>query len=85
MSKLNIQTTISPFDQSAVCTRQLLSEEQLDVVISDAVKVQKAWKKTSLDERLQIAEKWVVSGISCEERIIAAWADLYEDRRNSKG
>jgi acyl-CoA reductase-like NAD-dependent aldehyde dehydrogenase len=56
-----MQTTISPHDQSAVCTRPLVSEEQLDVVISDAVKAQKSWKRVSIDERIQIAEKWMVS------------------------
>jgi acyl-CoA reductase-like NAD-dependent aldehyde dehydrogenase len=44
-----------------VCTRPLVSEEQLDVVISDAVKAQKSWKRVSIDERIQIAEKWMVS------------------------
>jgi len=61
MPSIPMQTTISPNDQSAVCTRPLVSAEQLDVVISDAVKAQKAWKKVSIDERIQIAEKWMVS------------------------
>jgi hypothetical protein len=61
MPSIPMQTTISPHDQSAVCTRPLVSEEQLDVVISDAVKAQKSWKRVSIDERIQIAEKWMVS------------------------
>jgi acyl-CoA reductase-like NAD-dependent aldehyde dehydrogenase len=61
MPSIPMQTTISPNDQSPVCTRPLVSEEQLDVVISDAVKAQKSWKKVSIDERIQIAEKWMVN------------------------
>lgn len=58
---VNIQTTISPYTQQPVCTRPLLSETQLDTVIGDAVKAQKGWKKVALDERIAIAEKWMVS------------------------
>jgi acyl-CoA reductase-like NAD-dependent aldehyde dehydrogenase len=61
MSKVNIQTTISPFTQEAVCTRPLLSESELDNVVTAAVKAQKSWKKVPLDDRIAIAEKWVVS------------------------
>ena len=61
MSKVNIQTTISPYTQEPVCTRPLLSETELDNVVTAAVKAQKSWKKVSLDERIAIAEKWVVS------------------------
>jgi len=61
MSKVNIQTTISPYTQEPVCTRPLLSETELDNVVTAAVKAQKGWKKVSLDERIAIAEKWVVS------------------------
>lgn len=60
MAQVNIQTTISPYTQEPVCTRPLLSQGQLDVVIADAVKAQKAWKKVGLDERIVIAEKWMV-------------------------
>ena len=60
MTQVNIQTTISPYTQEPVCTRPLLSQGQLDVVIADAVKAQKAWKKVGLDERIVIAEKWMV-------------------------
>lgn len=61
MSNVNIQTTISPFTQEAVCTRPLLSESELDNVIAEAVKAQKSWRKVPLDDRIAIAEKWVVS------------------------
>jgi hypothetical protein len=61
MSNVNIQTTISPYTQEPVCTRPLLSQTELDNVISEAVKAQKAWRKVPLDDRIAIAEKWVVS------------------------
>jgi acyl-CoA reductase-like NAD-dependent aldehyde dehydrogenase len=61
MTKVNIQTTIGPYTQEPVCTRPLLSAQELDNVIAQAVKAQKAWRKVPLDERIAIAEKWVVS------------------------
>ena len=61
MSNVNIQTTISPYTQQPVCTRPLLSEAELDTVIDQAVKAQKSWKKVSIDDRIAIAEKWLVS------------------------
>jgi acyl-CoA reductase-like NAD-dependent aldehyde dehydrogenase len=38
-----------------------LSEAELDTVIDQAVKAQKSWKKVSIDDRIAIAEKWLVS------------------------
>jgi acyl-CoA reductase-like NAD-dependent aldehyde dehydrogenase len=54
-----IQTTISPYTQKPVLTRPLLSKDQLEAAVADAVKVQKTWRKVSLDDRIAIAEKWV--------------------------
>ncbi len=55
-----IQTTISPVTGKPVLTRPLLNEEQLDAVIGNAAKAQKSWRKVSIDERIAIAEKWMV-------------------------
>lgn len=63
MVDVNIQTTIGPYKQEPVCTRPLLTDEQLDSVIAEAVKAQKSWKKVPIEERVKIAEKWVVSSI----------------------
>jgi len=60
MSKINIQTTISPYTQQPICTRPLLSETELNTAITEAVKAQKSWKKVPLDDRIAIAEKWLV-------------------------
>jgi len=69
MPAIPMQTTISPNDQSAVCTRPLTNEEQLDVVIADAMKAQKSWKKVSIDEKIQIAEKWMVRRAIIDKRL----------------
>jgi acyl-CoA reductase-like NAD-dependent aldehyde dehydrogenase len=55
-----IQTTISPIDQKPVLTRPLQTEEQLDHVIAESVKAYKSWRKVPLDDRLKIAEQWMV-------------------------
>ena len=55
-----IQTTISPYTQEPILTRPLLSETELDNAITKAAKAQKAWRKVSVDERIAIAEKWLV-------------------------
>ncbi|KAL7424871.1 hypothetical protein Q5752_000557 [Cryptotrichosporon argae] len=60
MVNVNIQTTISPYTQQPLLTRPLLSDQELETVIAEVVKAQKAWKKVTLDERIAIAEKWLV-------------------------
>jgi acyl-CoA reductase-like NAD-dependent aldehyde dehydrogenase len=60
MVNVNIQTTISPYTQHPICTRPLLSPAELDNVIGEAVKAQKVWRRVPLDERLAIAERWLV-------------------------
>ena len=60
MSKAAIQTTISPYTQQPILTRPLLSEIELDSTIAEAVKAQKSWRKVSLDDRIAIAQNWLV-------------------------
>ncbi|ORY34867.1 putative aldehyde dehydrogenase [Naematelia encephala] len=60
MVNVNIQTTISPYTQKPLLTRPLLSDTELDGVISESLKAQKSWKKVTLDERIAVAEKWLV-------------------------
>jgi acyl-CoA reductase-like NAD-dependent aldehyde dehydrogenase len=59
MPSVELQTTISPVDQTPILTRPLLTEEQLESVILDSLKAQKSWKKVPLEERIAIAEKWM--------------------------
>ncbi|PWY99161.1 ALDH-like protein [Testicularia cyperi] len=54
-----IQTTIAPFDQKPVCTKQLLTEQQLDQAISTAAQAQKSWAKLSVSDRVAIITKWM--------------------------
>ncbi|WVR08209.1 hypothetical protein IAU60_005256 [Kwoniella sp. DSM 27419] len=72
MVDVNIQTTISPYTQQPVCTRPLLSEGELDSVITQSVKAHKSWKKVPLDERINIARKWLtefekIGDVACED------------------
>lgn len=62
MVAVNIQTTTGPYTQEPVCTRPLLARDELDAVVAEAVKAQKSWRKVALDERIAIAERWMVSG-----------------------
>lgn len=55
-----IQTTISPYTQKPILTRPLLSDQELDNAISEAVKAGKSWRKVPVEERIAIAEKWLV-------------------------
>lgn len=61
--EVNIQTTTSPYTQQPVCTRPLLTDDQVDSVIAEAVKAQKSWRKVPLEERILIAEKWLVRNL----------------------
>ncbi|EIW71657.1 hypothetical protein TREMEDRAFT_27179 [Tremella mesenterica DSM 1558] len=60
-SSADIQTTIAPYTQKPYCTRLLVTPQELDGVISEAIKAQKVWHKVSLDERIAIAERWLVT------------------------
>lgn len=55
------QTTLSPHTQAPLVTRQWPSEEELDAIVQTSANAQKQWQKVSLDERLKIADKFVVS------------------------
>lgn len=66
-----IQTTISPIDQQPVLTRPLLTDDQLDHVVAESVRAYKGWRKVTLDDRLAIAEKWMVGPSSRTSRVYA--------------
>ncbi|KIS66233.1 uncharacterized protein UMAG_05970 [Mycosarcoma maydis] len=55
----SIQTTISPYDQSVVCEKQLLTEAQLGQAIDAAAAAQKSWAKVPVDERVAIITRWM--------------------------
>lgn len=72
MVDVNIQTTIGPYKQEPVCTRPLATDEQLDSIIAEAVKAQKSWKKVPIEQRVEIAEKWVVRILELSMSLIEA-------------
>jgi delta 1-pyrroline-5-carboxylate dehydrogenase len=68
-----IQTTISPYTQQPILTRPLLSDQELDNAIGEAVKAGKGWKKVPVEERIAIAEKWLVSSSPAVRHSLRRW------------
>jgi acyl-CoA reductase-like NAD-dependent aldehyde dehydrogenase len=64
-----LQTTISPYDQKAVTTRNTLSSEDLGSVIKTAVASQKQWAAVSVSDRCALATKWMAEFESHKEGI----------------
>ncbi|KAF9060029.1 succinate semialdehyde dehydrogenase [Rhodocollybia butyracea] len=56
-----IQTTISPHSQEPYTTRIYPSITELDATIAKVAAAQKQWAKVSLDQRIQIATKFVLT------------------------
>jgi len=54
------QTTIIPHSQEPYVTREYPSVEGLDKIIQSAVAAQKAWNAISLQDRIDIARKFIV-------------------------
>ncbi|KAG8891845.1 hypothetical protein FRB99_003292, partial [Tulasnella sp. 403] len=53
------QETISPHNQEVFVTRQYPSPQELDVAVERSAQAQTLWQQTSLDERIQIAERFM--------------------------
>ncbi|UZJ51027.1 hypothetical protein CBS101457_000347 [Exobasidium rhododendri] len=71
-----VQTTISPYNQKPVTTRQLLSSQELSDVISKAVAAQKKWVTTTVEERCALVTKWMAE---LERQKEAICKDLSEE------
>lgn len=56
---MSLQTTISPYDQKPVTTRQTFSSSELSAVLDTAVAAQKLWQKTTVAERCALITKWM--------------------------
>ncbi|KAK9893300.1 succinate semialdehyde dehydrogenase [Cystobasidium minutum MCA 4210] len=54
-----VQTTISPIEGSAVATRELPTNEQLNAAVEKAWSAQKSWAKVPIDERISIVNKFL--------------------------
>lgn len=60
MASAQSQTTLTPHNQAAYCTRVYPTEAELDQKIQKAALAQAAWKKVSLKERIAIGYKFIV-------------------------
>lgn len=54
------QTTISPHNQKKYVTRDYPSPQELEVVVERAHSAHTLWTQVSLDERIKVAEKFIV-------------------------
>jgi hypothetical protein len=57
---MSTQTTITPHNQQPFVTRSYPSESELNVIIETSAAAQKAWRTVSLQERIQIATRFIV-------------------------
>jgi acyl-CoA reductase-like NAD-dependent aldehyde dehydrogenase len=55
------QTTISPHNQKPLVTRDYPSQSELDATINQAAEAQKQWAALSLQERIRIGYRFIVS------------------------
>ena len=61
-----IQTTITPHTQKPLVSRSYPSEDELGVMIQNASKAQQAWCKVSLEDRVNIAQDFMVLRQTCD-------------------
>lgn len=54
------QTTISPHNQTPLCTRVYPTEAELDEKLQNAARAQEAWKQIDLKERIAVGYKFMV-------------------------
>ncbi|KAG8901408.1 hypothetical protein FRB99_005319, partial [Tulasnella sp. 403] len=64
------QETISPHNQEVFVTRQYPSPQELDVAVERSAQAQTLWQQTSLDERIQIAERFMDEFSKLSDRIV---------------
>jgi acyl-CoA reductase-like NAD-dependent aldehyde dehydrogenase len=62
-----VQTTISPIDNKPCTELDLLSADGLDSAIAASVAAQKAWRRTTLKERIDICQCFLVGRPACVE------------------
>lgn len=55
-----VQTTISPIDGEPCTVLDLLSAGELDAAIAASVAAQKAWRRTTLKERIDVCQRFLV-------------------------
>ena len=56
---MNLQKTITPIDNSIYLERELASDSKINSVIDEASTSFEIWKNTSLDDRINIVNKFI--------------------------
>ena len=63
------QTTISPIDNKPCTVLDLLSADELDAAVAASVIAQKGWRRTTLKERIDICQRFLVRRLSGNLRL----------------
>ena len=66
---MNLQKTITPIDNSIYLERELASDSKINSVIDKASTSFEIWKNTSLDERINIVNKFIDNLIDLKDEI----------------
>ena len=66
---MNLQKTITPIDNSIYLERELASDSKINSVIDKASTSFEIWKNTSLDDRINIVNKFIHNLIDLKDEI----------------
>ena len=66
---MNLQKTITPIDNSIYLKRELASDSKINSVIDTASTSFEIWKNTSLDDRINIVNKFIDNLIDLKDKI----------------
>ena len=66
---MNLQKTITPIDNSIYLERELASDSKINSVIDKASTSFEIWKNTSLDDRINIVNKFIDNLIDLKDEI----------------
>ncbi len=66
---MNLQKTITPIDNSIYLERELASDSKINTVIDKASTSFEIWKNTSLDDRINIVNKFIDNLIDLKDEI----------------
>src|SRR5690606_14046158 len=56
---MSVQKTISPVDGRELVTRTLATPAEIDSILAGAVRAQKRWRSTPLEERVAVCPRFV--------------------------
>ena len=66
---MNLQKTITPIDNSIYLERELASDSKINSVLDTASTSFEIWKNTSLDDRINIVNKFIDNLIALKDEI----------------